>query len=187
LQRCFPENTGRRQTNGSASCFAAPTPRRSSSPNAPPWAGQRMLAGFMGTCCGGCRKMYFPLGSKPHSRALSGYIHFSLSSRISWREGNPFAVPKATGTFGVSLRLRFMSDPVWNDLVLAKCHVARAQQLLARQRQIVASLEERGQRSTLAKQLLASFEDALELHTLSMNRCLQEWNEMPSVTPGTAS
>jgi hypothetical protein len=71
---------------------------------------------------------------------------------------------------------------VLDHLVQAEVSVARAEQQVARQREILAALERAGCDVAVAKQLLARFEEALKLQTETLNRCRQEWKEISEVT-----
>jgi len=72
---------------------------------------------------------------------------------------------------------------ILNHLRLSQKHVARSEQQVARQREIVANLEHAGCDATVAKQLLASFEEALDLQATTLDRCRQEWQEITRPIP----
>jgi hypothetical protein len=72
---------------------------------------------------------------------------------------------------------------ILDHLLLAEEHVAKSKQQVARQREIVAVLERRGSDAAVAKQLLACFEEALELQTVTLDRCRREWHKIKEITP----
>lgn len=64
---------------------------------------------------------------------------------------------------------------LWQEhLAQAERHVVEAERRIARQREIIASLERDGQRPTAARGLLAAFETFLAMHLADRDRLRKE-------------
>jgi hypothetical protein len=64
-------------------------------------------------------------------------------------------------------------------LALAEKHVAQTRVHIEQQRQIINEQERRGFDSTLSRQILATFEQSLELHTEDRDRLITALSKWP--------